>query len=66
MKDIASRATAGACLSLALLAGCSSGLNRSKEDQLNAQNGIIMLPVKGGVESQVSGSSGHMSENFVG
>ncbi|SAL31514.1 ompA family protein [Caballeronia turbans] len=53
MKDIASRATAGACLSLALLAGCSSGLNRSKEDQLNAQNGIIMLPVKGGVEMRL-------------
>lgn len=35
---------------MALLAGCSTGLDRSKEDQLNAQYGITALPVKGGVE----------------
>ncbi|WP_250519884.1 MULTISPECIES: OmpA family protein [unclassified Caballeronia] len=53
MKAMASRATVGACVSLALLAGCSSGLNRSKEDRLNAQYGITMLPVKGGVEMRL-------------
>ena len=29
------------------------GLNRSKEDRLNAQYGITMLPVKGGVEMRL-------------
>jgi outer membrane protein OmpA-like peptidoglycan-associated protein len=36
--------------SVTLVAGCSSGLNRSKEEQLNAQAGITMLQVRGGVE----------------
>ncbi|SAK58869.1 ompA family protein [Caballeronia hypogeia] len=53
MKAEASRKTIGACMTLALLAGCSSGLNRSKEDQLNVQYGITMLPVKGGVEMRL-------------
>ncbi|WP_321793016.1 OmpA family protein [Caballeronia sp. J97] len=43
----------GACLLIALLTGCSTGLNRSKEEQLNAQYGITMLPVKGGVEMRL-------------
>ncbi|SAL71853.1 ompA family protein [Caballeronia peredens] len=37
-------------VSIALLAGCSAGLDRAKEDRLNAQYGITTLPVKGGVE----------------
>ncbi|SAK98263.1 ompA family protein [Caballeronia fortuita] len=53
MTDRASLTTMGACLLLALLAGCSTGLNRSKEDRLNAQYGIVMLPVKGGVEMRL-------------
>lgn len=53
MKGKASRATALACVSFTLLAGCSSGLNRSKEEQLNAQYGITMLPVNGGVEMRL-------------
>ena len=53
MTKNASRATGGACLALLLLAGCSAGLNRAKEDQLNAQTGITMLPVKGGVEMRL-------------
>jgi outer membrane protein OmpA-like peptidoglycan-associated protein len=36
-----------------LVTGCSSGLNRSKEDQLNAQNGITMMQVHGGVEMRL-------------
>ncbi|BCQ25075.1 OmpA family protein [Caballeronia sp. NK8] len=53
MKATGLRATSVACLSLALLAGCSTGLNRAKEDQLNAHYGITMLPVKGGVEMRL-------------
>jgi outer membrane protein OmpA-like peptidoglycan-associated protein len=46
--------TAGAaCAAAALLAGCSSGLNRANEDRLNAQYGITMLQVKGGVEMRL-------------
>lgn len=36
-----------------LVTGCSSGLNRSKEDQLNAQAGITMIQVRGGVEMRL-------------
>ncbi|MDR5838373.1 OmpA family protein [Caballeronia sp. LZ034LL] len=43
-------ATASACVALALLAGCSTKLNRSKEDEVNARYGITTLAVKGGVE----------------
>ncbi|AET91555.1 flagellar motor protein MotB [Burkholderia sp. KK1] len=53
MREEASRAAAGTCLMVLLLAGCSAGLNRAKEDQLNAQHGITMLPVKGGVEMRL-------------
>ncbi|GJH11518.1 OmpA family protein [Caballeronia novacaledonica] len=53
MKETTWRAMAGACLSLIWLAGCSTGLNRSNEDRLNAQTGITMLPVKGGVEMRL-------------
>jgi outer membrane protein OmpA-like peptidoglycan-associated protein len=42
--------TASACIALALLAGCSTKLNRLKEDQVNARYGITTLRVKGGVE----------------
>ena len=52
MTEKASRATT-ACLTMMLLAACSSGLNRAKEEQLNAQYGITMLPVKGGVEMRL-------------
>ena len=52
MTKNASRATGGACFACLLLAG-SAGLNRAKEDQLNAQTGITMLPVKGGVEMRL-------------
>ncbi|SAK75131.1 OmpA family protein [Caballeronia ptereochthonis] len=50
MAGKAWQTTVAACMTLALLAGCSTGLDRSKEDQLNAQYGIVMLPVRGGVE----------------
>ena len=50
MTGRATQTTAATCMTLALLAGCSTGLDRSKEDQLNAQYGITALPVKGGVE----------------
>lgn len=53
MKGKGSLTTVGACVSLALVAGCSAGLSRSKEDRLNAQYGITMLPVKGGVEMRL-------------
>jgi outer membrane protein OmpA-like peptidoglycan-associated protein len=53
MKETTSRATIGTCLTIMLLAGCSSGLNRTKEDRLNAQYGIVMLPVRGGVEMRL-------------
>jgi outer membrane protein OmpA-like peptidoglycan-associated protein len=42
-----------ASASVTLIAGCSSGLNRSKEEQLNAQYGIAMQQVKGGVEMRL-------------
>ncbi|SAK54541.1 ompA family protein [Caballeronia temeraria] len=53
MQEKVTRATAAACMSLALLAGCSTGLDRVKEDQLNAQYGITVLQVKGGVEMRL-------------
>jgi outer membrane protein OmpA-like peptidoglycan-associated protein len=53
MKAKSSRATLGTYLTIVLLAGCSTGLNRAKEDRLNAQYGITMLPVKGGVEMRL-------------
>ncbi|WP_244816953.1 OmpA family protein [Caballeronia sp. Lep1P3] len=40
----------GACASIALLSGCAAKLDRSKEEKLNAQFGIAMQQVKGGVE----------------
>ncbi|WP_250453199.1 OmpA family protein [Caballeronia sp. ATUFL_M2_KS44] len=43
----------GACASIALLAGCSTKLNRSDEEKLNAQYGIAMQAVKGGVEMRL-------------
>jgi outer membrane protein OmpA-like peptidoglycan-associated protein len=39
--------------SATLLAGCASGLNRSKEDQLNTQYGILVQQVRGGVEMRL-------------
>jgi outer membrane protein OmpA-like peptidoglycan-associated protein len=42
-----------ASASVTLMAACSSGLNRSKEEQLNAQYGITMMQVKGGVEMRL-------------
>jgi outer membrane protein OmpA-like peptidoglycan-associated protein len=39
--------------SASLIAGCSSGLNRGREDQLNAQYGIVMQQVRGGVEMRL-------------
>jgi outer membrane protein OmpA-like peptidoglycan-associated protein len=42
-----------ACATTALLASCSSGLNRSKEEALNSEVGIVMNPVKGGVEMRL-------------
>jgi outer membrane protein OmpA-like peptidoglycan-associated protein len=42
-----------ASATVTLIAGCASGLNRSKEDQLNAQYGIMMQEVKGGVEMRL-------------
>ncbi|SAK50399.1 ompA family protein [Caballeronia catudaia] len=56
MMEKASRATA-ACLTMMLLAACSTGLNRAKEEQLNAQYGITMLPVKGGMEMRLPEAS---------
>lgn len=50
MARKALQAAVAMCTTLTMLTGCSSGLNRSKEDQLNAQYGIDVLPVKGGVE----------------
>ncbi|GGD93211.1 OmpA family protein [Caballeronia grimmiae] len=43
----------GACTSIVLLAGCSTKLNRSDEETLNAQYGITMQTVKGGVEMRL-------------
>ncbi|TCK38124.1 outer membrane protein OmpA-like peptidoglycan-associated protein [Paraburkholderia sp. BL8N3] len=37
----------------ALVAGCSSGLNREKEETANAAYGIVVQPVKGGVEMRM-------------
>jgi len=45
--------TVGTCASLALLAGCGTKLDRSTEERLNAQAGIAMQPVKGGVEMRL-------------
>jgi outer membrane protein OmpA-like peptidoglycan-associated protein len=42
-----------ACATTALLTSCSSGLNRSKEEALNSQVGIVMTSVKGGVEMRL-------------
>jgi outer membrane protein OmpA-like peptidoglycan-associated protein len=39
--------------SATLLTGCASGLNRSKEDQLNTQYGIFVQQVRGGVEMRL-------------
>ena len=39
-----------ACATTALLAGCASGLNRSKEEALNQKVGIVVHPVHEGVE----------------
>jgi outer membrane protein OmpA-like peptidoglycan-associated protein len=50
---VALRRTIVTCASLTLAAGCSSGLNRSKEDQLNAQYGIETMQVRGGVEMRL-------------
>ncbi|MDR5775233.1 MULTISPECIES: OmpA family protein [unclassified Caballeronia] len=57
MAGRALQSAVGTCASLAMLAslfsGCSSGLSRTKEDKLNAQYGITMLQVKGGVEMRL-------------
>ncbi|BAN25021.1 OmpA family protein [Caballeronia insecticola] len=50
MAVYVSRTAVAACATVAFLAGCSTGLDRAKEDKLNAQYGITTLPVKGGVE----------------
>ena len=39
-----------ACATTAMLAGCASGPNRSKEEAYNQKLGIVVSPVKGGVE----------------
>ncbi|CAH2772390.1 MAG: hypothetical protein CBARDCOR_2221 [uncultured Caballeronia sp.] len=39
-----------ACATTALLAGCASSLNRSKEEALNQKVGIVVHPVHKGVE----------------
>jgi outer membrane protein OmpA-like peptidoglycan-associated protein len=39
-----------ACATTAMLAGCASGPNRSKEEAYNQKVGIVVSPVKGGVE----------------
>jgi outer membrane protein OmpA-like peptidoglycan-associated protein len=41
------------CATTALLVGCSSGLNRSKEEALNSKLGIAMNPVQNGVEMRL-------------
>jgi outer membrane protein OmpA-like peptidoglycan-associated protein len=42
-----------ACATTAILAGCSCGLNRSKEEALNSKVGIVMTPVTDGVEMRL-------------
>jgi outer membrane protein OmpA-like peptidoglycan-associated protein len=42
-----------ACASLALLTGCGTKLDRSTEERLNAQYGISMQQVNGGVEMRL-------------
>ncbi len=53
MTSKALRTVFAAGASVTLIAGCSSGLNRSREDQLNAQYGIAMQQVRGGVEMRL-------------
>ena len=43
----------GACATTALLAGCASGPNRAKEEALNQKVGIVVRPVKAGVEMRM-------------
>lgn len=43
-----------ACATTALLAGCASGPNRAKEEALNQKVGIVVHPMKGGVEMRMS------------
>jgi outer membrane protein OmpA-like peptidoglycan-associated protein len=54
---------AGACITL--MTACASGLNRSKEEQLNAQNGITMLQVKGGVEMRLPETPLFDTDEFI-
>jgi outer membrane protein OmpA-like peptidoglycan-associated protein len=42
-----------ACATTALLVGCSSGLNRSREEALNSKLGIAVNPVRDGVEMRM-------------
>jgi len=42
-----------ACATTALLAGCASGPNRAKEEALNQKVGIVVRPVKAGVEMRM-------------
>ena len=46
-----------ACATTALLAGCASGLNRSKEEAINQKVGIVVHPVHEGVELRLQESA---------
>jgi outer membrane protein OmpA-like peptidoglycan-associated protein len=46
-----------ACATTALLAGCASGLNRSKEEAINQKVGIVVHPSHRGVELRLQESA---------
>jgi len=46
-----------ACATTVLLAGCASGLNRSKEEALNQKVGIVVHPARDGVELRLQESA---------
>jgi outer membrane protein OmpA-like peptidoglycan-associated protein len=51
------RTIVNACATTALLAGCASGLNRSKEEAINEKVGIVVHPAHGGVELRLQESA---------
>lgn len=48
------RTISSLCVLSVFVAGCSSGLDRSREDALNARYGVVLHPGKDGVEIRMS------------